>query len=172
MSSMEIEVTEELNRKFDERYVIVSETGCWIWTGALTNHQTHHYGNLPVRKSYNYKAHRYAAARFLKSDLASKDFVCHTCDVPECVNPDHLYVGSAKTNARDRDFRARNTYLRGEQHNMCKLTEAQAVEIFFLPGNHRKIAEKFGISRPTVTAIKAGRLWRHLTKNLRDSADA
>jgi hypothetical protein len=172
MSFMALEVTEELNRKFDERYVIVSESGCWIWTGALNNHPTHQYGNLPVRRSYNYKAHRYAAARFLKRDLSRNDFVCHTCDVTECVNPNHLYVGSAKTNARDRDLRMRNTYLRGEQHNMCKLTEGQVVEIFFLAGNHRKIAERFGISRPTVTAIKAGRLWKHLTQDLRECADA
>lgn len=172
MSSMALEVTEELNRKFDERYVIVSETGCWIWTGAVTNHQTHTYGNLPVRKSKNHKAHRYAAARFLKKNLHRNDFVCHTCDVPECVNPDHLYVGSAKTNAHDREKRSRNTYLRGEQHNMCKLTEEQVIEIFTLAGSHKQIAEKFGISRPTVTAIKNGRLWNHVTKNLRNSADA
>lgn len=61
---------------------------------------------------------------------------------------------------------------RGEQHNMCKLTEEQVIEIFTLAGSHKQIAEKFGISRPTVTAIKNGRLWNHVTKNLRSSADA
>lgn len=172
MSSTAIEVTEELNRKFDERYVIVSESGCWIWTGALSNHPTHQYGNLPVRKSKNYKAHRYAAVRFLSCKLSPRDFVCHTCDVPACVNPEHLYVGSAETNANDRERRKRNTYAKGEQHPMRKLSKAEAIEIFLAQGNHREISERYSVSRPTVTAIKNGRLWNHVTKNLRNSAYA
>jgi len=163
---MEIKVTKELNAKFDERYEIVSESGCWIWTGSLGSHPTHRYGNLSIGKSTNYKAHRYAAVRFLNANLTSKTFVCHTCDVTECVNPDHLYVGSAATNAADRDSRKRNTYLYGEDHNMCKISERDAKDIFLQEGKHKDIADQYGIARPTVTAIKTGRLWRHATKHL------
>lgn len=169
---MGIEVTDELNKKFDGRYVVVAESGCWVWTGALTNHPTHRYGNLPVRKSFNYRAHRYSAARFLGAKLTPQDFVCHKCDVPECVNPDHLYVGSPMDNVSDRDDRMRHKTPSGEGHPNAKITEQQALEIFMLDGNHRKIAEIYGISRPTVTAIKAGRLWADATKNLRQRADA
>lgn len=165
---MEINVTQELNKKFDERYEVVSESGCWIWTGALSSHPTHRYGNLPIGKSANYKAHRYSAARFMQAKLTSRDFVCHKCDVTECVNPDHLYVGSAATNADDREVRSRNTYLRGEDHNMCKISKVDAQNIFLEKGKHKDIAERYGVSRPAVTAIKAGRIWRHATEHLGD----
>lgn len=170
---MEIKVTEELNRKFDERYVIVSESGCWIWIGPVTSHQTHKYGNLCVAKCFNYKAHRYSAQRFLTDKPLTRDnFVCHKCDVPECVNPDHLYIGSPRDNVKDRDARNRHKPFIGEAHPQAKITERDAIDIFLADGNHRLIAEKYAITRPTVTAIKSGRLWSHVTKNLRERADA
>jgi len=169
---MAYDVTDELNKKFDERYVIVPECGCWIWTGALTYHPSHRYGNLPVSKSFNYKAHRYSVERFHGVKLSKKDFVCHKCDVSECVNPDHLYVGTPRDNARDRDARGRHVAFKGERHPMVKLTESQAIEIYQAEGNHRKIAERYNIARPTVTAIKNDKLWQHVTKNLRKCANA
>ena len=160
---MAFNVTEGLNAKFDSRYEIISETGCWIWTGALTHHRTHRYGNLPNGKCNNIKAHRYSAARFLGVDLSSSDFVCHKCDVTECVNPNHLYVGSAADNCRDRDRRGKHVSFKGEEHPMRKLSESAALEIFNSKGSHRLIASAFGVSKSTVTAIKNGRLWAHLT---------
>lgn len=73
-------------------------TGCWLWGGGQ---------NGVGYPSYNGKwnVHR----QFLKVETRrtppASVFACHTCDTPQCVNPDHLYWGDAKTNADDRNTR-------------------------------------------------------------------
>lgn len=64
--------------------------------------------------------------------------ILHTCDNPRCVNPNHLFTGTAKQNAEDRERKgrgghnknhARGNGISGEQHGMCKLTDRQVLEI-------------------------------------------
>ena len=82
-------------------YEIITETGCWIYMGGLDD------------KGYpRNKAHRTALG------LSPHDgkHACHKCDVPSCINPDHLYVGTPATNARDRSARGRH---RNQQKRCC-----------------------------------------------------
>lgn len=77
--------------------------GCWVWTGAITGEG---YGQVMI-DGRREKAHR-AALKLLRGfDVASDRFVLHRCDVPACVNPEHLYVGTQSDNASDRERRGR-----------------------------------------------------------------
>jgi hypothetical protein len=84
--------------------------------------------------------------------------VCHTCDNPPCVNPDHLFKGTAKDNADDRTAKGRT--LRGERHARSKVTDEQVREIIRLytstVPNQYTLAEMFGISQGTVFNILRG----------------
>ena len=89
---------------YNERWIarvrakcIVSEKGCWVWQGNL---QTKGYGGTAYRGS-NVAAHRQMYKLVKGVELATEQFVCHTCDVRACCNPDHLFLGSAKDNNRD-----------------------------------------------------------------------
>lgn len=80
------------------------QSGCREWAGGTNENG---YG----RMSYNgkvYRAHRLAAHAWLNLDLKDPSVkVCHHCDNPPCINPEHLYLGSQATNVKDMHSRGR-----------------------------------------------------------------
>lgn len=75
----------------------VSKTSkCWIWNGAVNNKG---YGVFRINGK-NYYAHRIAHEIF-KGTIPDGLLVCHHCDNPPCVRPDHLFIGTISDNARD-----------------------------------------------------------------------
>lgn len=85
--------------------------------------------------------------------------VCHKCDTPLCINPDHLFLGTPKENTQDMIQKGRKVFPRGERHGCSKLTDLQVEEIKTLraSGKHlSEIAERFNISFQHVSAICRG----------------
>lgn len=76
---------------------IVGEDGCWIWQGTCLPTG---YGRTSGNRGSGY-AHRGAWETANGRPVSDGFFVCHSCDVPSCVNPAHLFVGTCKDNVRD-----------------------------------------------------------------------
>ena len=86
--------------------------GCWLWTGATVGRG---YGVLLYRDSRTLKLAHRISWEICRGEVPPSDlFVCHTCDVPACVNPDHLFVGTRSANMQDASRKGR--------HNMVKKT--------------------------------------------------
>lgn len=138
------------------RFVEVKKSGCWEWQGAL-------------RRGYGvyrrWRAHRASWLLFRGVDPGYMH-VCHHCDNPSCVNPNHLFLGDAKANATDRQAKGRNVNLIGEAHGSAKITNEQAKEIKRLADegriSQRQIAMMFGTTQSNVSHIKRGKYWRCL----------
>lgn len=82
----------------------VPESGCWLWLGTTTPGG---YGQIPAgRRERRVLAHR-LSLEVSRGPIPAGLLVCHKCDTPACVNPDHLYAGTAKDNCRDMHARGR-----------------------------------------------------------------
>jgi len=93
--------------KFPSCYEEDAETGCWNWTRSRGSHG---YGDF--RNDGHKLAHRWSYATFV-GPIPDGMFVLHRCDNRRCVNPDHLFVGSADDNSKDMSAKGRQ-YSRGK----------------------------------------------------------
>jgi len=152
----------EIKEKDKQRFwaKVEKSTYCWYWKGAVANNG---YGNFWVNKKYE-KAHRFSY--LLKhGNLPKKHaaYVCHICDVPVCVNPDHLWLGTPKQNQDDMRKKGRD-YCIGVPKNLhgAKLTLQQAKEIFDSPKAQKDLAQEYKVSRPAICRIKKGKAFTQI----------
>lgn len=137
-------------------------TGCWLWNGPEGRGG---YGVLywnPNGEQHR-RAHRVAYAAFIGDPGALH--VCHTCDNPGCVNPAHLWLGTAQDNHRDKVAKGRANSPKGEQSRASKLTASKirAIRRRLAEGeNQTNVAAAFGVSQPTISHIGAGKTWSHV----------
>lgn len=122
------------------------------------------------------RAHR-LAYQLVHGPIPDGLLVCHSCDVPSCVNPAHLWVGTDLENKDDSKRKGRrpqgpthrsvthpHTVPRGERHWKAKLTpnQVEMIRLLVLAGARaRTIARDYGIGTHHVYALAAGRAWRH-----------
>lgn len=138
------------------RYVVDEATGCWNYTGTPGAK----YGVVTQFKN-NEKAHR-ASYRLHKGEVPQGVFVCHRCDNPRCINPDHLFLGTPAENSADMAAKGRST--QGERQPLSKLNAAQVEEIRArVDVAGRAFAKRFGVSEATVSMVRSGKTWRHVS---------
>jgi hypothetical protein len=130
-------------------------TGCRLFLGSL---DADGYGKICI----NYKkwlAHRLVWT-ITNGDIPAGIYVCHSCDVPNCINPAHLWLGTHADNMADRQAKGRQSRVRGEQRYWnAKLTAAQVSVIRTDNRVQRVIAAEHGVSRSLIGAIKQGKHW-------------
>ena len=132
--------------------------GCWEWTAATRKDG---YGVFGVATSKSMLAHRYSYALHYGSFKKSL-LVCHKCDNPKCVNPEHLFLGTHQDNMDDMREKGRRKTLRGEDSPNCKITEDDVRAIRKDTDSCRKIAEKYNVSAGLISHIKTRRQWKHV----------
>lgn len=148
-----------------EKYSIPEpNSGCWLWFAS--NNGTTGYGLLFLGRGNKFYAHR-ASWMAHKGPIPPGMCVCHKCDTPACVNPSHLFLGTDRDNAQDRNRKGRDAHTRGTARPRTKLTAEQAQAIFLDSRRQYTIAEAYGINQGTVSNIKTGHIWARVTEGLR-----
>ncbi len=156
---------------------------CWLWTGA---HITSGYGHFEVN-GHHYLAHR-TAWELAHGPIPAGLIVCHRCDNPTCVRPDHLFIGTQSDNIHDMITKGRagstqhperlahgkdhwtnqhpEKVRRGEGSNMAKLRERDVIAIrrLYREAGMRQVdlGQKFGISQAVISSIVLRKTWRHV----------
>lgn len=135
---------------------VVSATGCWEWSGG----KSHGYGQTRVHELWGATpvyAHRLAA--LLKfGPISSNLRVCHSCDNPCCIRPDHLFLGTDADNLSDMKAKGRSAV--GEKNGMVKLSDRdiEAIRLLVSEGfTQREVAKRYGVSEGHLSTIIKGK---------------
>ncbi len=141
--------------RFSSKYVVDQENGCWNWIATLNNDG---YGKF--RKSTNeyMLSHRFSYEYFI-GPLIKGFVICHKCENPRCVNPDHLRQDTMSSNMID-------MVNSGNQGNQ-KLSVSEVIEIkkelkFYYRGQFNDLAHFYKVDRKTISYIKTGKIWSHV----------
>ena len=141
--------------------VAMPELGpCWLWTGAP---MANGYGRLRVGGRRIAMTHRFSWE--LHNGRAAGELqICHRCDVPLCVNPDHLFPGTANDNVQDCISKNRRRICRGETQWSAKLTEdvVRTIRQEFGATRSADLGKRYGVSAKYVWAVARGHKWKHV----------
>jgi hypothetical protein len=138
---------------------ILFSNGCWLW-GGITDRAGYGIFGKPKRK-----AHRISYF-LLRGVDPGNNHVCHRCDNPQCVRPDHLYLGDDQQNSRDMVERGRVNRWRGrrvgERNPRAKLTVAAVLQIRASDERPKVLAAQYGVSPAIIYLIRKREAWSHV----------
>ena len=140
--------------RFKEKYIVDEESGCWNWTGTITNkgYGTFHINNKEI------KAHRFSYEYFI-GPLDLKLMICHNCHNRKCCNPNHLRQDTNYSNMIDM------VYQKNQRHQILSVDEVieikKALKNYYR-GQIKDLAHFYKVDPETIGAIKNSRSWSHI----------
>jgi hypothetical protein len=151
---------EELRAALPERFwrFVSKGDGCWLWTGYKTPLG---YGRLSLG-TQRLLAHR-VSWELQHGDIQKGQCVCHTCDTPACVRPDHLFLGTMRDNMHDMIAKQRQGGRTGACPHPLTEDDVRAIRARAKAGDTgASIARDYGVSHTTTWAIIRGKTWTHV----------
>ena len=145
---------------FHSKYKVL-ESGCWEWQAGRFENSYGKFNKLSAQHDLSPYAH--ITSYIIHHGTIPEGLkVCHKCDHPWCVNPEHLFLGTHQDNMDDAVSKGRMYGWKrpsGEEHGRAKLTLAQVELIKVDTRSRRVIAQEYGVSLSRISKIKLGQSW-------------
>jgi hypothetical protein len=137
---------------------------CWIWLG---NKDKDGYGKFNALKDFNERSAHRVSYIIHKGKISKNKVICHSCDNPSCVNPEHLWIGSISDNTKDSFLKNRRNSVPpihyGKDNHKTKLTEFQVIEIrdlYYEGFNYAELSRIYPVSAHTIREICLRKIWK------------
>lgn len=156
---------ESLKRFLEQNMSVDPASQCWVWHGTLKRDRKGDrfaYGSFMIERRL-YLAHRLSFYAYKGFDLRSPLCVCHKCDRPLCINPEHLFAGTVLENIQDMVAKGRNRGVDPEKTHTAKLNFEKAREIRRLHSAGRSAKELsalYPVGKSTIDKIISGIIWK------------
>ncbi len=145
--------------RFFTKIIIKDYNDCWLWTNSPDSRG---YGTFYANRKY-FRAHRFSWTLF-NGVIQNNLRVCHSCDNRMCVNPNHLFLGTAKDNMQDCLRKGRKNPAKGEKVATSVLTRKQVETVKDLCGqglSQSEVGRMFGVKSQAINKIMRGFTWRN-----------
>lgn len=131
-------------------------TNCWEWQGCKNLGYGHTIiGSRKDGTRHTIRAHRLSYLLW-KGEIPDGYCVCHKCDNPSCINPEHLFIGTKKDNADDRDIKGRNSHTKLTK----KIVKEIRYERAYKGTKYIELAQRYGISELSIIKAIKGKTWK------------
>ena len=152
------------DERFAAKFVVDPETNCWVWQRGLGPDG---YGSFydrtltPKGNPRMVRSHRWSYERYV-GPIPPGHEVCHTCDNPSCVNPEHLFTGTHTDNMRDSSAKGRQGHP-GDRNGRARLTadDVRAIRAAYTGqfGQVSELSRQFGVTTATVSKAIRRQTW-------------
>ena len=131
------------------------DDGCWEWQGRTAGR----YGQFSLTKSKRVPAHRFSYELHF-GEIPNGIVICHHCDNPTCVRPDHLFAGSLSDNMQD--MIAKHGHPKQRTSYRYKLTENDVRYIRASNETTYALAERYGVDPTSIGNVRLRKTWRNV----------
>jgi hypothetical protein len=156
-----LKIENTLENRFLTKIAKKNKNGCMLWKAF--KHPIGGHGMFAVNNKMGY-AHRYSYVYHV-GEIPKGLHVLHKCDVPACVNPEHLFLGTQTDNNRDMYEKGRCSSGRGERNRNAKLTKTKVKNIRakLIKGiRMTALARQYNVHRDTISKINTNKIWKHI----------
>lgn len=156
-------MNEQTKKRFFNK--VQKTSRCWLWTASSNRKGYGQFGVKMGRWKIKY-AHR-MSYEFFVGKIPKGFLVLHKCDVPLCVNPDHLWIGTHMDNCKDKIKKGRMADTKGQKNGRAILSEDEVRRMrkMYLTGKYSQVelGKFFGIKKSMANRVITKVAWKHVS---------